>query len=278
MEPKQLLIEELTCQWRQQHRPGPHRKDILLVVKDQAPLLRKCLESLFANTRDFQLLIWDNGSGEETLAVYREMLGRIPDHSGYTIHYSPDNQGFLHPNNALSVMGVSPWVILLNSDTEVQPGWDDMLIGWLEDHPNCGAVGYEGGLIGAEGIGVGVRHGTEIDYIAAWCMAVRRETIERHGLFDGKNLQFAYAEDADFCLRLREAGLDLYACYALLVLHHGNATTRSVRRELDLKPHFRANHSYIRRRWADYIANRRVLLGCPEQDVRDVEERVIESL
>jgi len=272
MDAKQQLIEELTCQWRQQARPGPHRKDILLVVKDQAPLVRKCLEALFAHTRDFNLFVWDNGSGEETHKVYREMFGRMPEGAGLISHFSHDNQGFLHPNNALAAMGDSPWVILLNSDTEVQAGWDDIMLGWLEDHPNCGAVGYEGGLFGSDGVGVGVRHGDEIDYVAAWCMAVRRRTIDEFGLFDGRNLKFAYGEDSDFCLRLREAGRDMYALHAHLVVHHGNATTKAVRQEMDLKPSFRANHDYIRRRWADYIATKRVLLRYPELEERQSGE------
>lgn len=258
---KSQLIEELTCQWRQQHRQGPHRKDVILVVKDQPGYVAKCLESLFENTHDFDLYIWDNGSAEETRAVLRRYFGRPETR---TIHWSAGNEGFIVPNNVFADMGKSPTMILLNSDTEVQKGWDDALLGWLADHPNCGAVGYEGGLLGREGVGVGVRHGAEIDYVAAWCMAVPRTVYEAHGLFDQENLRFAYGEDSDFGLRLRSAGLDLYALNAHLVVHHGNVTTHAVRHEMDLKPSFKANHEHIRRRWADYLATRRVLLKYPD--------------
>ena len=53
----------------------PVKKDILMVVKDQLTYTKSSIESIYENTEDFELYVWDNGSDEETKASFVGILG-----------------------------------------------------------------------------------------------------------------------------------------------------------------------------------------------------------
>ena len=252
---KEAMIEELLAQANY----SPVMKDIVVVVRNQFDYVKKCIDSIFSNTNNFCLYVWDNGSDPET-ANYLKSL----DGNGVFVVRSEVNEGFIIPNNRLVSQGESPYIILLNSDTEVKSGWDEALIGWLQNNSSTGIVGYEGGLINKEGMGVNVNTGFEVDYITGWCLAMSRNTYSEIGLFDEQNLKFAYCEDTDLGLRVKEHGLGVYALNLELVLHHANITSRVVSRERNMKPEFIANHEYIRRRWKQYLSEQRILLRYPE--------------
>lgn len=252
---KEHMIEELLAQAAYQ----PASKDIVIVVRDQFEYVKKCIDSVYDNTTNFSLYIWDNGSAPETADYLKSLEG-----DGVMVVRSEVNEGFIIPNNRLAAVGGSDYIVLLNSDTEVKRGWDEALIGWLQQNPATGIAGYEGGLLSAEGMGVHPHKGAEVDYIAGWCVALSRETYQRLGLFDENDLRFAYCEDTDLSLRAKEAGLGVYALNIDLVTHHGNTTSRTVSRERNMKPEFLQNHEYIRNRWERYLAESRVLLRYPD--------------
>jgi hypothetical protein len=43
-----------------------YSKDIIIVVHDQLPYLKACIESIQANTNNYHLYIWDNASQPDT--------------------------------------------------------------------------------------------------------------------------------------------------------------------------------------------------------------------
>ncbi len=226
---------------------GP--KDILIVVHDQLPLVRECLESVSQHTTDAAVYVWDNGSRGETLGYLWEWASR----DRIVLVASPENRGFIVPNNRLYGLGSSPYVILLNSDTRVAPNWAEALVGYLQGHPGVGAVGYQGSRLDSRGEGGRPGVGRDIDYVCGWCACYPRAAVDAvGGLFDEDNLEFAYAEDSDLSLRLREQRWAIHALHLDLVLHHGNKTIAAVHDELGpvVRETFRKNHDYIRRRWA----------------------------
>lgn len=217
-------------------------KDILIVVKDELKYVQYCIESVQENTKNYQLYIWDNASEKET-KEYLESL------RGIHLHRNNTNQGFIVPNNRLAELGTSPYIILLNSDTAVEKDWDKALIAWLQQNPNVAIVGYAGSKLNSEFMGSGLAFGTQIDYVSGYCMCLRRETYKQFGLFDEKNLEFAYGEDADFSLRMKEAGKEIYALHLDYVHHFENKTADRVRKTMDFSTFFTNNHNYLKRRY-----------------------------
>lgn len=226
-------------------------KDILIVVKDQLSYVQSCIESIYRNTQNFKLYVWDNNSKEET-AKYLDGLKAIKDN--FQLWRSESNEGFILPNNYLAARGVSPYVILLNSDTIVFPGWDQVMIAWLQQKDDS-VVGYMGSKLNHEGKGGCVAYGHNADYICGWCMCMPRTICKKYGPFDQENLTFAYGEDSDFCFRVQEDGKSVYSLHiAGLVLHFGNKTSNQLRAEgYDFRESFEANHDYIRSRWARFL-------------------------
>ena len=227
----------------------PVKKDIVIVVHDQLEIFKNCVESIERNTKDYNLYIWDNASQAET-AEYIQTLGV----SGKAFVYRHnENVGFVVPNNRLVASSSSPYVILLNSDTIVRRGWDETMIAWLQTHPDVGAVGCSGGLLGEDMVGIGQGTGYNIDYVCGWCVCFPRSIYERFGLFDEQNMQFAYGEDSDFSLRLKTGGMKVYAMFSDLVLHLSCRTSLQVMNERpNMSETFAHNHTILRERWKNY--------------------------
>lgn len=252
-------------------------KDIIIVVHDQLDYLKQCIDSIRAYTKNYHLYIWDNNSKQET-ADYIESLMKSYDpevHKDWAITTirSDSNTGFIFPNNELAALGDSEYIILLNSDTKVFENWDRVMTGFMDAHPDVGAVGVWGGYLGADGRGFGGGNGYEIDYVPGWCLCIGRETYRRHGLFN-RELKFAYCEDADLSLRLKEAGYKIYALHAPLVHHYQNKTIVEVEKEgqVDVRATFDHNHAYIKERWKHYLANERVMLHKRRTDSHELPQ------
>lgn len=238
-------------------------KDIIIVVHDQLDYLKQCIDSLRENTSNCHIYIWDNGSRLETKS-YIESLVTSCDPNGdwhITSMRSETNIGFIRPNNELVRWGDSEYIILLNSDTKVFAGWDKAMIGLLESNPEVGQVGFWGGHMGPDGRGFGGANGYEVDYIPGWCFCISRNMYNQLGLFD-EHLTFAYCEDADLSLRIKESGKKIFALHAPLVHHYQNKTIIEVEKEgqIDVAASFAANHEYIKTRWKKYIEQDRVLI------------------
>jgi GT2 family glycosyltransferase len=242
-------------------------KDIIIIVRNQLNYFSNCIKSIRENTTNYHLYIWDNGSDQKTQDYIDSLVREFDAQNENETHWkittmrSEVNTGFIAPNNELAAWGDSEYIILLNSDTKVFKGWDRAMIGFLETHPDVAQVGYFGGHMGPDGRGFGGANGYEIDYIPGWCFCISRETYNRFGLFSPQ-LQFAYCEDADLSLRLKEAGKKIYALYAPLVHHYQNKTIVEVEKEgqVDVRATFEANHNYIKKRWKHYLEHDRVLL------------------
>lgn len=258
---KEMVIEELTAQYNAQ----PAGKDIIIVVHNQLELTKRCLDGLFENTTPpFHVYLWDNASEEETAMC---LINIEQSHPNVTLMRSEENLGFIPPNNELAQRGTNPYMILLNNDTELNKGWDTALLGYLQAHPDISVVGFQGGLLSEDGIGINSHQGTEIDYIMGWCVCFSRDIYKEFGLFDNANLKFAYGEDSDFSLRLREAGKKIYALNTVeLIKHHAHQTTAAIKTKRNIRPEFIANHEYLHRRWHDYLSENRTLRKYPETE------------
>lgn len=252
MKTRPHLHNELLYQHIYEENNKKKSKDIIIVVHDQLSFLEKCIESIYKNTENFTLYIWDNDSMPPT-REYLEDLERNKDN--IVLLQNSENIGFIIPNNELVKLGNSDYIILLNSDTEVAKGWDTAMIGWLENNPNCGIVGYQGSTLQEDGSGSGnYCSGSNIDYICGWCLCLSREKVyNKIGLFDDKNLIFAYGEDSDFSLKIKEIGMDIYSLHIQLVTHYGNKTSFEVMKERDTSFSFQNNHKFIRSRWDNYL-------------------------
>lgn len=203
-------------------------------------LLGRCLGALVAQTwRDFEVVVVDNGSADDSVAYLAERFPAV------RVIANAENRGFAAATNQGIRAGESRYVATLNNDTEVDPGWLAALVAAMERAPDVGMCAStmlfadRPGVINSTGIAidrVGIawdRRGGEPDNPAATlpeeifgpCAGAalyRREMLDAVGLFDEDF--FAYMEDVDLAWRARAAGWRCLYVPQARVLHHHSAT------------------------------------------------------
>ncbi len=223
--------------------PGtPGLLSVLIPVFNQLELTRACLTALeHHSSGPLEIIVVDNASSDGTA----EFLAATPH-----VHVRNErNLGFARASNHAAAAARGEWLLLLNNDTEVLPGWDAALRQELAN-PATGAVGlrllYPDRTIQHAGLVFGPDHlpwhvfrgfpaeapevmkRRRLWALTGACLGLRRETWQALGGLD-ENFINCY-EDVDLCLRVRALGLDCVYRPDGAVLHHeGRSAGRNER-------------------------------------------------
>jgi GT2 family glycosyltransferase len=234
-------------------------------VKKLVRSIRKTVPSGMA-----RVIVADDCSGSEHLAALRKIAGIDELVEG------EENRGFAaNVNRGLRATRADRDVVVLNSDVEALPGWLQALqYGACRNDP----VGIGGAQLlypdGKIQFGGTVRNRDAPQWfdhryrfkpsdwgpaaqtspalaVTGACMYIRRQVIERIGLFD-EAYGMAY-EDVDYCLRAWEAGYQVRYFPIARLVHH-----ESVTRGTDLGERERASQELFWERWSDFFDDREV--------------------
>jgi O-antigen biosynthesis protein len=245
---------------------GAVRASILIVCYRHVELLADCLESLRRNVSDAvpsETIVLFNGTGERQRERLREAL------ESARVITSPVNLGFGGGNNRASAHARGEYLVMLNDDAEVQPGWLESLVETADRHPDAGAVGSRilnpdgslqeaGSVIWSDastlGVGRGLPEGStrysylrEVDYSSACSLLVRRRTFERLGGFDERYFP-GYNEDVDLCLGICRLGQRVLYQPRSVVVHHESQTGGEIKDFLILR-----SRGLLRERWPEEL-------------------------
>ncbi len=213
--------------------------------------LEDCFRTLDAQegAPEYRVLVVDNGSGDGSAEYIRsyvqahEVAGAVP----YTLVELPENTGFCHAVNVGIQASEAPYVVLLNNDTKVEPGFLKALYEAMEARPEAFSVsaamlmwdnpellddaGDNYCVLGwAYSRGKG-RPATEYEKVCrvfsscGGAAIYRREVFDEIGYFD--ELHFAYLEDLDMGYRARIHGYENWYEPRARVIHYGSASTGS---------------------------------------------------
>jgi GT2 family glycosyltransferase len=194
---------------------------VVMVCHGAWTLTERALAALSEHTeRNFELILVDNASDDETPA-------RLAELTGAQVILNDANRGFGPATNQGAARARTRYLLLLNTDAFVHHGWLEPLLETLEQsgvgavvprllHPD-GSLQDAGTLLARDGTvrvyGDGddpdrpcYRFRRVLDLASAACMLVERATFAALGGFD-ELFAPAYYEDADFCLRLAQRGL-----------------------------------------------------------------------
>ncbi len=209
--------------------------------------LSACLASLRKSAfRDFEILLVDNGSTDQSVTRARE---RFPE-----VHVVPlkTNRGFAGGCNSGIREARGEYVFLLNDDAEVVPealgrlveagdrdariaACQPKILNWME-RGRFDYAGGGGGLLDLLGypfcLGRVFEHleedcgqydeGREIFWASGAAGLFRRKMVLEAGLLD--EAFFAHMEEIDLCWRLHLAGYAVRAVPSAVVFHRGAAT------------------------------------------------------
>ena len=99
--------------------------------------LKDSIESIWAQTeQDFELIVVDNGSTDESRDIARSYQGR----ERYTLIENAENTGFSHAVNQGIAIARGEYVALFNNDAFAEPDWLAELLKTAEADPRIFAV------------------------------------------------------------------------------------------------------------------------------------------
>ena len=208
--------------------------------------LKDSIESVYAQTeQDFELIVVDNGSTDESLAQARSYCSR----PNFTLIENGRNTGFSHAVNQGIALAKSEYVVLFNNDAFAEPQWLAELIRAADSDPRIFAVQslmirhFERELADDAGdyvtwMGFACKTGdgrlasryTRQRRIFSACGGAalyRKRILDEIGVFD-ENF-FAYFEDVDLSWRANNAGYKNILCPTARCYHICGATTGAVR-------------------------------------------------
>jgi GT2 family glycosyltransferase len=182
-------------------------------------------------------------------------------------------RGFVANCNHAARAARGDYLLFLNNDTVVQPGWLAALVRTADRRPDAGIVG--GKVVGEDGHvqeagcmvfrdGGPAQYGRggdpsdpafnyvkEVDYVSGCCLLVRRRAWEELGGFD-ERFSPGYFEDVDLAFRARSAGYAVLYQPRGVVMHtegvsHGRDPTSGIKRFLGV------NAAVFRARWGPVL-------------------------
>ncbi len=116
----------------------PGRVSVVIPAYNCAGFLANCLESIAAQShREFDVIVVDNGSTDGTGDVARAFEGRL---ALRVVRLDP-NRGFTGGSNAGLDAATGEFVLLLNSDVELDPEFLREGVRAMIADPRCGAAG-----------------------------------------------------------------------------------------------------------------------------------------
>ena len=190
--------------------------------------LRSLMETLPANFRG-EIIVVDDASTDGTAASLRAWAAADPRVKPLR---NAKNLGFLETANRGAKAATGEFLVFLNNDLVLLPGWLPPLLRTFRDFPDAGGVGGKlifpdgtlqeaGGMLFRDGSAAHFGRGDHAldaplynfvrpaDYCSAALFATPRALFTKLGGFD-QDYAPAYYEDTDYCCAVRAAGRRIY--------------------------------------------------------------------
>lgn len=242
---------------------------VIIPVHGELAHTLACLRSLVRHGAQapFEVIVVDDASPDASAATLAQV-------GGLHLLRNAANLGFIGSCNAGAAAARGEFLLFLNNDTQVTPGWLDALLNCFAERADCGIAGSRlvypdgrlqeaGGLVFADGSCWTTgrfeprdvplfRCRREVDYVSGASLLIRREVFRRVGGFDARYAP-AYYEDADLAFAVRRLGLRVYYEPASTVIHCEGISAGT---DLDrgMKRHQRPNRAKFAAKWTTELA------------------------
>ncbi len=257
---------------------------VIIPSYGQVDFTLRCLASIAAAPPEtpFEVLVAEDFSGDPAIAELR-LIAHLRLLEGSR------NLGFLLNCNQAAEQSRAEFLMFLNNDTQVQPGWLDPLVALLRRRADAGAAGAKliypdgrlqeaGGIVwnDASAWNYGrlddpsapvYNYVREADYVSGAALLVRRADFAALGGFDPAYAP-AYCEDSDLAFRLRAAGRKVFYQPRAVVVHF-EGISHGTDLSAGLKAYQVTNQARLRERWANELAERHYANGTHVMRARD---------
>lgn len=229
-----------------------HDVSVIIVTRNTRDLSLAAIRSVSENSEglDVEVLVVDNGSTDGTRdAISRSM-------SGVRCLRSETNLGFARAVNRAASVTDGEFLLLLNSDAQLEPGALATAVSWMRNNTRCGVAGAQ--LLNNDGSRqnsianfptlatellnksllrrIAPRRypgkeqafssPVEVETVVGAFMLVRRKLWDLLGGLDERF--FFFVEETDFCFQARRAGWITMHLPQVLVTHGGGQSAKQV--------------------------------------------------
>lgn len=224
-----------------------HKVAVILVNWNSLQYTIDCIESLQQVTyRNFDIIVVDNGSTDGSGEKIKEKFSTI------LLITSEQNLGFTGGNNLALEFAIRHgyfYSLLLNNDTFVDPGFLEVLVTYMDNHPDTGIIQpkiyfhhnrsllWNAGSYYNSWLGRAYTKGyqqpssadteqiKEVDWITGCAFFTRNDILKESGLL-ADNL-FIYFEDVDLSFRIRSEGYKLIYHPGSVIYHIAGASSKN---------------------------------------------------
>ncbi len=212
---------------------------IIILVKDVLNYVKRCLTSVNKYTNNYELIIVDNDSKQETKDYLKAL-----DLFDFTLITNKKNKGFAYGCNQGAKIATTDYLCFLNSDTMVSENWMGKMMKALTIYSDVGIVGpstcFSAGAqhnqtlskmrfsVTQEAmnkVAFSLNEKYEFVNVVGFCWVIRKKVFTKIGYFDFKRYGIACHEDIDFAWRARKVGFRTCWAKASYVHHFGRRTT-----------------------------------------------------
>ena len=259
---------------------------ILVVTYNCEEFIKPCLDSIARNTTwpNYEVILVDNHS---TDASPQMIAGYAASDQRIRMLAAERNLGFAAGNNLAARHARGEYLLFLNPDTVVSPGWIGRLVRHTEMVRDAGAVAAVTNFSGNETkVNFAYRDVGEMENFALaraedkagesmeiamaplFCVLVPREAWNRVGELD-ESFEVGMFEDDDFSLRLRRAGYRVLAAEDCFIHHFGNGAFSKMTSE-QAQLTFEANKRRFEWKWKEPWKPHRLRAGVrsPYEEIR----------
>jgi len=288
---KTSYAEEIHCLLRKDMEKGEPQvtsTDVIIPVYNAVREFQKCLLSVLRHRSGYNIILINDGSTDSAVKDFFDSLLQY-HFSWLQIIHNKENFGYVRTIN--KGIGLSTGdVVLLNSDTIVTSRWlekmrvcaySDNAIATVTPFTNNGTIcsipaflqnndippGFTVDSFGQFIEGVSLRRYPDIPTAVGFCMFIKRDVIDRIGLFDEVTFGRGYSEENDFSMRAVRAGYRNVLCDDTFIFHRGESSFSELKQD-----YYRMNLEKLSRRYPEYLPM--VAQFCQNNPLQQFHERI----
>jgi GT2 family glycosyltransferase/glycosyltransferase involved in cell wall biosynthesis len=245
---------------------------VIVLTHNGLPFTTACLQSLDRHTGypAWELVLVDNGSTDGTpeyLEAYASTRGHV------RVVRLGENRGFSAGNNAGARAARGQYLVFLNNDTYVTPGWLGDLVRHFDRRPDLGLLNPVTNNIGNEArIDITYtnmdqmlseagritcahrRQMLNLDVCAFFCVMIPRRVWDEVGELD-EQFGMGFFEDDDYARRATAKGYHLACAEDVFVHHHLSASFDRLRAE-QKRELFERNRRLFEAKWGPWVPHK----------------------
>ncbi len=227
---------------------------VITLTYNKLEYTKKFIESLYKYTKDFELIIVDNGSTDGTV----EYLKSLKD---VKLILNNENKGFSAGNNQGIELAEGEYIGFLNNDILLYPEWFEAceevfkiekaaFISPRHINPHYDTTDEKSYInYFKNNFKYAQKYEKSFDECVFSCVITKRTVLNNLGLFD-ENYTQAFFEDNDFKYRAIEAGYGVFVTNEACFFHFGSVTSKTLNQNLE------ANRKYYYSKYpfAEYLS------------------------